>query len=295
LNKPDDNPGWASYFLSQGYVVYILDQTSRGRSPWLPSPINNSTTLGTVSAEVIEQRFTAPELHNTYPHAGLHTQWPGGPGKGVIGQPVFDAYYASIAPSVFATVPQQTAMQVAGAALLDKIGKPAIIFGHSEGGALPWVIADVRPKLVHSIIALEPAGPPFIQPQLNGLTPARMWGLTDIPLQYDPPVSNPAADLHKRIILANSSLVENCTLQADSPQPKRLVNFQEIPVLVVTGEASWHTMYDWCTVAYLNQAGVKATHLALGDIGIHGNGHMFFLESNSDDIAAAVLKWIQKL
>src|SRR5580658_5027186 len=31
---PDGRAGWADYFLSQGYVVYMIDQPARGRSPW---------------------------------------------------------------------------------------------------------------------------------------------------------------------------------------------------------------------------------------------------------------------
>jgi uncharacterized protein (UPF0262 family) len=66
-------------------------------------------------------------------------------------------------------------------------------------------------------------------------------------------------------------------------------------VLVVTGEASFHAPYDYCTVKYLRQAGVSVEHADLGREGIHGNGHMFFLEKNSAKIAARVLSWINGL
>jgi hypothetical protein len=46
------------------------------------------------------------------------------------GDPIFDAFYASNVQFVDNSVNQQTAMQAAGATLLDKIGKPAIIFDH---------------------------------------------------------------------------------------------------------------------------------------------------------------------
>jgi uncharacterized metal-binding protein len=67
-------------------------------------------------------------------------------------------------------------------------------------------------------------------------------------------------------------------------------------VLVVTGQASYHAPYDWATVAYLRQAGVKKTlHLVLAEHGIYGNGHMLFLEKNSDEIALLIEKWIKDL
>ena len=35
-----------------------------------------------------------------------------------------------------------------------------------------------------------------------------------------------------------------------------------------------------------------AQGLELADIGVHGNGHMFFMEKNSDQIQAVVHAWI---
>src|SRR6476660_5162895 len=31
---PDGRKGWAQYFVERGYVVYIVDQPARGRSPY---------------------------------------------------------------------------------------------------------------------------------------------------------------------------------------------------------------------------------------------------------------------
>jgi hypothetical protein len=77
------------------------------------------------------------------------------------------------------------------------------------------------------------------------------------------------------------------------PEPARkLVNLQNIPILVVSSEASYHAAYDHCTVRYLSQAGVTSTSLRLADIGIHGNGHMMMLEKNSDAIAKAMADWL---
>ena len=70
----------------------MIDQPARGRSPWLPE-IDGK--LATFSAEAIESRFTAPQDFNLWPQAKLHTQWPG---SGHIGDPVFDAFYATQVP-----------------------------------------------------------------------------------------------------------------------------------------------------------------------------------------------------
>jgi hypothetical protein len=56
MGTPDGRPGWADFFVGQGYTVY------------------------------------APETLGNWPQAKKHTQWPG---SGRIGDPVFDAFYAT--------------------------------------------------------------------------------------------------------------------------------------------------------------------------------------------------------
>lgn len=287
LNKPDGSLGWASYFTSQGYTVYILDQTSRGRSAWKPG----NGTLSTYSAEIIQQRFTAPERYNLWPQAASHTQWPG---EGVMGDPYFDGYYASNVQFLASAIEQQTTVKAAGVALLDKIGKPVILLSHSQGGLMPWLIGDARPELTRAIASLEPSGPPF-HDAVFGNGSARAYGLTDIPITYDPPVNSPDVDLVKQTIPAPTKATVPCTIQADDPPPRQLINLKNIPVLLVTAEASYHAPYDWCTVKYLQQAGVTVRHLELARLGIRGNGHLVFLEKNSDEVAKMVEQWIASM
>ncbi|OCK81654.1 alpha/beta-hydrolase [Lepidopterella palustris CBS 459.81] len=291
LNKPDGNPGWASYFLLMGYECFIVDQTHRARSAWCPTNSAMTTHCGmaTYSAEVIQQRFTAPQRYDLWPQASLHTQWPG---EGVMGDKVFDAYYSSNVQFLKDETYTQLAVQDAGAALLDRIGRPVILIAHSQGAMMPWLIADVRPQLVRCIVALEPKGPPFQEAVFSNLS-ARAYGLTDAPLTYDPPVSDPMIDLVKVIIPSPSPEASACILQAEDPPPRQLIRLRQIPVLVLTAEASYHAVYDWCTVEYLRQAGVKTDHLELGKVGIHGNGHLMFLEKNSDQVAGEVRRWME--
>lgn len=160
LNTPDGRPGWASYFLAQGYLIYLIDQPSRGRSSWLPPPNGkNDTTLTAITAEAIEQRFTAPELYNLWPQARLHTAWPDGYGNGTRGHAAFDAYYSSLSPSIIPPVTTQTLGQIAGIALLDRIGRKVILIAHSQGTAVTVLLADKRPSLIKAMVLIEAAGP----------------------------------------------------------------------------------------------------------------------------------------
>src|SRR5207244_11995243 len=97
----------------------------------------------------------------------------------------------------------------------------------------------------------------------------------------------PAAKASARAVLpqekADATDLVKCWMQK-SPA-RSLPNLTKVPVLIVTGEASYHAPYDHCTVKYLQQAGVQPTWIKLADVGIHGNGHMLMLEKNNAQIA----------
>jgi len=286
MGTPDGRPGWADYFLAQGYVLYLVDQPARGKSAW-HSSVNGP--LGGLSIADTEQRFTASEVNGTWPQAKKHTQWPGdGPKKGRKGDPVFDAFFATQVESLTSAAETETLIEAAGSALLDKIG-PAILVTHSQSGSFGWILADSRPKAVKGIVAIEPSGPPF-QNAVTNENKARPWGLTDIPVTYDPPVKTPAELSAVQEAKADGPGMIRCWKQAGTP--RRLARLQGIPVLILTSEASYHSGYDHCTANYLTQAGVKNTFWRLEDQGIHGNGHMVMIEKNNRDVAALVEKWL---
>ncbi|HEY2135706.1 MAG TPA: alpha/beta hydrolase, partial [Xanthobacteraceae bacterium] len=274
MGTPDGRKGWAEYFVEQGYVVYMIDQPMRGRSAYHPD--DGKTRMFTAANE--EFQFTAIETAGTWPQAKKHTQWPGeGPNKGRKGDPIFDAFYATQVETVLSAEETEQRNQDAGAALLDKIG-PAIVLTHSQSGAFGWLIADARPRLVKAIVAIEPSGPPF-EATIIGTGRTRPWGPTDIPITYDPPVRDPSEIAIEREPKADGPDLFVCWMQK-SPA-RQLVNLKNIPVMIMSEEASYHQTYDHCTAKYLNQAGVKTEHIRLQDKGIRGNGHMVMIEKNN--------------
>lgn len=284
---PDGRKGWADYFAEQGYAVYVVDQPARGRS----ADAGNVGQLNRFTANILEQRFTATARFKLWPQAALHTQFPGeGPDVGLRGNPVFDQFYASQVQLLRPNSVSEQLMRDAGAALLDKIG-PAIILTHSQSSPFGWVIADARPKLVKGIIAAEPSGPPFRE-AVFGSAAARSWGVTETPMTYSPAVSDPAQISRVEEAAADGPNLVKCMLQAEPA--RKLINLENLPVLVFAAEASYHAVYDHCTAKYLRQAGVKADYVRLEDVGIKGNGHMVMIEKNSLDIAAMIAGWLNK-
>ncbi|EIW82460.1 alpha beta-hydrolase [Coniophora puteana RWD-64-598 SS2] len=281
LNTPEGKPGWADFFMRQGYEVYIVDQPARARSPWQSTLDGNTSTFDTY---MIESHFTATQYYKLWPHAELHTQWPG---NGSRGDPIFDAFYRSTLPRLTSAVETSRLMKTAGSKLLDTIGKPVILFTHSQSGQFGWILADSRPNHIHSIVALEPIGPPF-QNAVFGTDPARPFGLTEIPVQFSPPIQSPQ-DLGPLVAIDHGP---NYTCLLQHSPARQLTNVSKVPVFMVTSESGYHSVYDGCTVQFLRDAGVDVLHLRLEDLGIKGNGHMMFMEKNSEEIADVVLGWI---
>ncbi|EGO01543.1 hypothetical protein SERLA73DRAFT_176884 [Serpula lacrymans var. lacrymans S7.3] len=284
INTPDGRAGWADYFLAEGYEVYLVDQPGRGRSAWKEGVDGNQITVG---ATWIESHFTATRNYGLWPQASLHTQWPG---NGTVGDPIFDEFYKSVMPSLVSSVESSLLVTAAGSNLLDIIG-PVILITHSQSGQFGWPLADARPSKVKAIVALEPSGPPFDNPStLSVSSLVRPYGLTEIPIAFDPPISSPA-DLNYHAVKVTSDY----TCYQQVPPARQMVNLVDIPVLVVTAEASYHAVYDDCTVQFLAEAGVNVKHVQLEDVGIRGNGHMIFMEKNSLQIAEDVInRWLQQ-
>lgn len=86
-------------------------------------------------------------------------------------------------------------------------------------------------------------------------------------------------------------LPDTVTLQSGTP--RTLPNLKGIPIVILTGEASYHAPYDHCTAKYLTQAGVTNEHVRLEKAGFRGNGHGIPSERNSLEVAAFVNKWLQ--
>ena len=287
---PDGREGWAQFFLREGYAVYVVDQPGRARGAYQPDLYGPPTRL---DLERVEQRFTAPARYNLWPQARLHTQWPG---SGMPGDPVFDQFYASQVTGIQDFTLQQTLNRDAILALLEKIG-PAILLTHSQSGAFGWPVADARPDRVKALLSIEPSGPPFFDVETVGApewfrdaAQTRPWGPTAVPLVYSPPAAG-ASDLAlvQQEKPDGPGLVR-CWMQ--KAPARQLPNLQNIPILILTAEASYHAAYDHCTVQYLEQAGVHPTFVKLADAGIHGNGHMVMLEKNNLEIAAVLSRWL---
>jgi len=294
MQTPDGRPGWAYDFVNQGYTVYMMDYPATGRSAYVPSVDGTVTPprSGPLMEEVWSGGRPAATPQSSWPQAKKYTQWPSdAPNKGKMGDPVFD-YFAktelqSVANPNNAQIITDTVVQ-----LLDLIGQPVVLMVNSGVASSGWVIADARPKLVKGILAAEPVAPPIENAERGSTGPGRLWGVTSLPIHYDPPVKDPSELRPVREEKADGPDLIPCWIQQEPAH--KLVNLQGIPVLEISGEASYHRPYSHCVAKWLNQAGVKATYVRLEDVGLSGNGHQMMSEKNSAGIAKFFMDWLDK-
>jgi pimeloyl-ACP methyl ester carboxylesterase len=289
---PDGRAGWAYYLVSQGYTVYMVDYPARGRSPYVPGVYGK---LGIRSALDLEQIWTAPATSGgNFPRMKKYTQWPSdSPMKGMRGDPVFDNFIKG----QMQFVNDQEALTVpAGVALLDAIGTPVILLSHSQGGGMGFDVANLRPKLIAGMVAIEPGGPQIgaadtAKVEYERVNP-KSWGLTTMPFQFDPPINDPS-QLKVHLVPSERPGDEvGCYLQ-DEPVHK-LVSFENMRILSLSAEGTYHRVFDVCIPKWLNQAGAKDDFVRLEYVGIHGNMHEMFLDRNSDEIVKFIDGWLNK-
>jgi hypothetical protein len=148
-------------------------------------------------------------------------------------------------------------------------------------------------------VQVEPTFPPVHDVEFIGAPDyfrdgpvARPWGLAAIPLTYAPAISDPSQLVFVQQEKPDAPDLLRCWLQ--KTPARQLATLQKAPIVIFTGEASFHAPYEHCTVKYLEQAGVHPSWIDLGRQGVHGNGHMMMLEKNSDQIAELIVQWLGK-
>src|SRR5262245_12778098 len=329
MGTPDGRPGWFQYLVQEGFKVYVVDRPGHGRSPLHPD-LHGGFPAQAAVLENIAGRFTPPSANpaqtpNAYQKN--HNQWPG---VGNVGSPDLDQLVAGQGGSYVQQAPaggvgrqggggrqggngggapggapaanapgatpvaanvvqpalapnvQHAAWRQAGADLLDKIG-PAIIMTHSAGGPFGLLVAEARPNLVRATVIIEGAG--------SGFGGGNRWGMSSIPVTYEPPVNDPA-EIKTHWVASPEPGVAGYFLQTEPA--RRLPNLRNTKVVFVTADSSFASPGNPGGAAFLKQAGVQAEELRLGSIGIKGNGHMMMVEKNSRQVLQPIVDWMTK-
>lgn len=332
--KPDGGRGWASFFLSKGFQVLVIDMPGNINCQVSPEAVASAgLPLQRVDDDIVHRELVAPEMSPVigWKTSALHNKWPGH-----LGNVAFDNYKAMTSHMHMSRSDRQRLGRDALVTLLGMYNRPTILVGEGTGATMSWLAADMVPHLVEAVVAVEPYGPPGGCPKIrysngvllgNGrhvgsivheIPGKRPYGISDVPLTFDPPL--PLNEDANGTTVAPLKLYPTLTglsdtiyllqqegdlvqfgldgqLLPESPEPaaapRQLVQLKRVKDhLVVTAEASQHSQYDGATVAFLKQAGLDISLMRLEEHHISGNGHLMFLEKNSDAIAERILWWL---
>ncbi|KAK4225965.1 Alpha/Beta hydrolase protein [Podospora fimiseda] len=271
--EPDTSKqSWVSFFLSKNQEVYLVDPPFRGRSPFTPNLYYTTFSSSQLSAAW----FQSPQIRD----------------DPLTMQQILSSTY----PQLTDLAQEQLLSQKGITELLNRINRQTFLLAHSMGAKTAWLVADAKPELVKGIIAVEPAGPLFRGIGVDGLRKdMTRYGITDARITFMPEgrlklkevePEGPKKDRRVSVLLQDE----------EQGEVTQLVNLKEIPVVVVTSETSVHKGYDWGTVEFLRQAGVKSVdHVELEDVGVEGNGHMMMLEGNRAAVVEVICGWMGRV
>lgn len=149
---PDGRMGWGEYFVRNHHPVYIPDQSSRARSGFDATTINE-VRLGTQPASALPSIFTfgrggAWQLFRfgpAYPTAFSDEQFP---------VEAIDEFGKQVIPDLNSTLPTPNPTYANLASLAVQL-HGAILVGHSESGFFPEEAALTNPAGVAGLISIE--------------------------------------------------------------------------------------------------------------------------------------------
>jgi pimeloyl-ACP methyl ester carboxylesterase len=261
-------PGWVHYFVREGYRTYVMDRPAYGRVPMHPETFGDYFTGyggGTNLANILRNSAMAPGTpRNT----------------GLAGEELGLQFVAN--ESGFPRSMAQHSEQWAKGAveLLDRIG-PSIMLTHAWGGTLGWIAADRRPNLVKAVVTVESNNAPF-----EGEV---VWGVTAVPLTFDPPVTDPKEFRLTEWTPPAGSPGPNRAHRVQAEPARQLKNLRDIPILWMQGENNYSGPAQ---VQFLKQSGVDAEFLRLRDRGIEGNTNLMVLERNNFEVFSLIRDWL---
>lgn len=251
---PDGREGFQSLFLRRRFPVYLLDQPRRGNA-------GRSTVAATIAAATDDQLWFGMFRFGEWPDFFPGVQFSRSP-------EALNQFFRSITPNTGPFDPELSARAVT--ALFEKIG-PGVLVTHSQGGGPGWLTA-MRNANVRAVVSYEP-GSGFVFPE--GEVPDPMSSLTG-------PLQGVGVPLDEFMALTRIPIViyygDNIPTE---PSP-------------VPGLDNWRVRLAMARLFRdtVNRHGGDVTVVHLPRIGIHGNTHFMFSDTNNVEIANLLSRFL---
>jgi len=253
---PDGREGFQNIFLRRRFGVYLVDQPRRGDA-------GRSTVPEQITPTTDDQRWFDAFRVGIWPNYFPGVQFSKDP-------EALNQYFRQMTPN-----PGPFDLGVvsdAMSALFDKIG-PGILVSHSHGGGIGWFSA-VKTSNIRAIASFEP-GSNFPFPDGEVPPPMPSSGGT---LEA---VSVPAADFLKLTKIPIVIYYGDYIPEEPSTNP---------------GQDGWRVRLAMARLwaATVNKHGGDATVVHLPEIGVHGNTHFAFSDTNNVEIADILSTFLKK-
>ena len=252
MTTPDGREGWSDMFLRKGHSVFLVDQPRRGEA-------GQTSKAGTISTTPSDQTWYTQFRIGTFINGAFtyneNSNFPKG-------DDVLDQFFRQQTPDTAMDNVNNdqninnTVVASAVAAVIDKAynltGKKSILVTHSQGGFPGWNTVFYTNNIA-SIIAIEPGCAPAV-----------------------------GSEVYNKIV---EKKIPICFYYGDYIG----TNFPGIPA-----SGMWNMMRSsaYSFESSYNADGGKCTVYDLPEVGIYGNDHMMFQDTNNDVIANHIETWI---
>lgn len=272
-STPDSREGYQAILPRRDWSIYIIDQPRRGRAGRTESKMPEGNIPTTTRESGVWNafrmgRWTPPDNAKLFkgvklPHDGY-----------TIDQ--FMRQQTCDTGELPQTDEHRRFMGNTMKALLEKTG-PAILLTHSHSGQFGWETGILAPELVKAIVAYEPGQHVF-----------------------------PEGDNAEKIFTTNPDVAKNLALQI--VPDAEFDNLTKMPILLIYGdnirkepsevfnEEVWRVSLANAKqfVDAVNRHGGDATLIYLPDMGVYGNTHAAFADTNNLEIADIMEKWLKE-
>ena len=250
----DGREGFQNLFLRRRFAVYLIDQPRRGAA-------GRSTVASMVPATTDDQMWFGMFRIGVWPDYFPGVQFSRDPCA-------LDQYFRAMTPNTGPYDAEVNARAVAE--LFKKIG-PGILVTHSQSGGPGWLTVMKSPA-VRAVVSYEP-GSGFVFPE--GELPAAMPSLTGSLEGAGVPLEQFMALTRIPIVLYFGDNIP----EQPSPNP---------------GQDNWRVRLAMARIwrDTVNHHGGNVTLVHLPDLGIHGNTHFPFSDTNNVEIANLLSKFL---
>ncbi|MDO4179301.1 MAG: alpha/beta fold hydrolase [Phascolarctobacterium sp.] len=255
MMTPDGRDGWSNIFLKKGHGVFLVDQPRRGEA-------GQTSVAGTISTAPQDQTWYTQFRIGTYINDAFTYN---DKSKFPRGEAALDQFFRQMTPDTgmdSANGSQSidnVVVAKAVAAAVDKAyaktGEKVVLVTHSQGGRPGWLV-PMYTKNVAAIVAVEPGRAAEVN-----------------------------SDSYQELVAQKIPVIFYYGDYIGA-------NFKNVPAASMW-EKMRSTAYDF-QKAYTAQ-GLKCDVLNLPDLGIYGNDHMLFQDTNNVEIADHLEAWLKKL